>query len=75
MKDERMTEFVPIGSREKKHQITLDGFRGLFDGEAEPLAEAAHVGVDHHTFGVAKGNTEDDVRGFASHTRQSYEFI
>src|SRR6185503_5148324 len=59
--DQPMAERRPFAGREEGPQIALDLLRIVLGGEAEPVREPAHVGVDEDRR-LPESGPENDVR-------------
>jgi len=59
---------------EEFHQVLLDADRVAEFGEAEPLREAADMGIHDDAFIFRKGISEDDIGRFASRAGNGGEF-
>jgi hypothetical protein len=70
--NETVTERRPFTPREQRLEVLLDLHRVVLDGEPEPVAQAADVGVDEHG-GLAERGAEDDVRRLPSDAGQRAE--
>ena len=75
MRNQKMTELCPLGTREEGHEIAFDLLRIFMLGQAETSGDPADVGVDHHAACDAKGIAQNDVRRLASHARQRHQLV
>ena len=69
-----MAQVGPTILREEFHQVLLDADRVAEFGEAEPLREAANMGIHDDAFIFRKGISEDDIGRFASCAGNGGEF-
>src|SRR5882724_265164 len=75
VEDQRVRQRVPQLLVEQAHQVLLD-LDGLgVTSEPEALADALHVRVDDHAFGLAEGDAEHDVRRLAPDAGQFHQLV
>ena len=65
----------PAIAGHEAHEIGLDLLGLLLGGEAHPLRDAGHVGVDDHARGLLERGVEDDVRRLARHAGHGHELV
>ncbi len=74
VEDQPVAEVSPTRLRKEFHQVLLDADRVAEFGEAEPLGEAADMGIHDDAFIFRKGISEDDIGRFASRAGNGGEF-